>query len=280
MALEKLRASANLVPDPTKRSVMTSNSALPFALALSLLMTTSTGATGTSTVTGASFPGSMPSVTSDDCVILLHGLARTTRSMNKIEKAFGARSYQVVNQGYPSRDFPIEELAPMALSKGLDTCRRISQGRVHVVTHSMGGILLRQFLANNEIADLGRVVMIAPPNQGSEVVDYFARIPGFRSVNGPAGLQLGTDAASIPRRLPDADFDVGVIAGTTSINLLLSTQLPGPNDGKVTVEATRLTGMRDFITMPHSHPMLIRRKAVIDQALHYIEHGKFKPRTQ
>jgi len=244
--------------------------------ALTLLLAAQTSAAAPSVGTPPpAAPVQTVTGTTGDCVILLHGLARSSRSMNKIEKAFRSKGFRVANTGYPSRKFPIETLAPEALGRALSACSAQSESRIHIVTHSMGGILLRQYLSTHRINNLGRVVMIAPPNQGSEVVDYFAAIPGFRSVNGPAGLQLGTDSASVPLKLPAANFDVGVIAGTVSINLILSTQLKGPNDGKVTVEATKLDGMRDFITMPHSHPMLLRRKSVIDQTLHYIENGTF-----
>lgn len=208
-----------------------------------------------------------------DCVVLLHGLARTPASMGALADAFTESGYRVVNMAYPSRSHPIEALAPMAVEPALKACGDTRQ--VHFVTHSLGGILLRHYLAGHTIPALGRAVMLAPPNQGSEVVDALRNMPGFRWWNGPAGLQLGTSASGVPRSLPPVDFPLGVIAGTRSINLLLSTLLPDPDDGKLSVAATRVEGMTDFVTVPYSHPLLMRRKEVIELCLRFIASGSF-----
>jgi hypothetical protein len=208
-----------------------------------------------------------------DCVILLHGLARTAAAMEELGQRLTSAGYTVVNAGYPSREYSIEELAPMAVEEGLKAC---PQGEtVHFVTHSLGGILVRQYLANNELPQLGRVVMLAPPNQGSEVVDKMRNVPGFRLLNGPAGLQLGTGPDDVPRKLPPVDFPLGIIAGTRTFNLMLSQFLPNPDDGKVSVESTKVEGMTDFITVPYSHPFIMERDAVIDLTLRFLQTGSF-----
>ena len=97
----------------------------------------------------------------------------------------------------------------------------------------MGGILVRQYLLLNTIENLGHVVMLGPPNKGSQVVDKLYKVPGFKLINGPAGMQLGTGELSVPNILGPANFKVGIIAGTRSINLILSSMLPNPDDGKV-----------------------------------------------
>lgn len=170
--------------------------------------------------------------------------------MDQLASAFTERGYRVANVDYPSREHRIEELAEIALSEGLRACQVAAHGQIHFVTHSLGGIILRYYLAQHRIPNLGRVVMLAPPNRGSEVVDSFGQLPGFELLNGPAGAQLGTDAASIPLRLGPVDYPVGVIAGTRSINPLLSTALPDPDDGKVSVERAKVEGMTDFIAQP------------------------------
>lgn len=164
-------------------------------------------------------------------------------------------------------------LANLAIEPALAECE--TQQPVSFVTHSLGGILVRQFLSENALHNLHRVVMLAPPNQGSEVVDSLADVPGFHLINGDAGLQLGTDENSVPRRLGSADFDVGIIAGTFSVNPVLSTLIPDVDDGKVSVERTKLDGMRDHLEMDVSHPFIMSDDAVIDQVLHYLRHGKF-----
>jgi len=208
-----------------------------------------------------------------DCIILLHGLARTASSMTPVQEKLEENGYTVVNLDYPSRDYTVEELAPLAIDTGLSEC---AEGEpVHFVTHSLGGILVRQYLENNTLPQLGRVVMLAPPNQGSHVVDKLRDVPAFQALNGPAGAQLGTDQESIPAQLGKVDFEVGIIAGSRTVNPLLSLQLPNPDDGKVSVENTKVEGMADFIVVPHSHPMIMRADFVLEQILVFIERGSF-----
>ena len=209
-----------------------------------------------------------------ESVILLHGLARTWRSMAAMETSLNADGYHTVNIGYPSTDHPVEALAVQAVETALAKCP--PENRVHFVTHSLGGILVRQYLSRNPIPNLGRVVMLGPPNQGSQVVNTLKDMPGFKLINGPAGRQLGTDPGSIPRRLGPANFEVGIIAGSRSINLILSTMLPGPDDGKVTVDNTTLSGMADHITLKATHPFMMKNKNVIRQTLYFLKHGRFK----
>lgn len=210
----------------------------------------------------------------DQCVILLHGLTRSPSSMAKLEDVLLEEGYSVVNQGYPSREKPIEDLASQALPDAIEKCGDEAK-TIHVVTHSLGGILLRQYVAKNEFPRLGRAVMLGPPNQGSEIPDKMGDVPGFDLLNGPAGEQLGTGEDSVPNTLGPATFDVGVIAGTETINLILSTQIPGVDDGKVSVENTQLEGMADHIALPVSHPFIMKDDAAIKQTLLFLQTGKF-----
>lgn len=211
----------------------------------------------------------------DDCVILLHGLARSAASMETLQRQLETDDYHVVNVDYPSREHPIATLTDMAIGEGLQACRHQKAQRISFVTHSLGGILVRYYLKQKSIPELHRVVMLGPPNQGSEVVDTLRDVPGFEAFNGPAGMQLGTSSTDIPRQLGPVDFELGVIAGTQSINLILSTYLPGTDDGKVTVENTRVKGMQDFIALSVTHPMMMKNPAVIKQILHFLKHGSF-----
>lgn len=213
--------------------------------------------------------------TQSDCVILLHGLARSSDSMIPMREALEAQHYIVVNVDYPSRDFPIATLAENAITPALTECRARKTSGIHFVTHSLGGILVRQYLSTQTIPELKRVVMLAPPNKGSEVVDNLKNLAPFVWLHGAAGTELGTEPTSLPNTLGPVDFDLGVIAGTTSINLLLSLYLPNPDDGKVSVESTKIDGMRDFIALPVSHPYIMKDEAAIAQIIHYLHHGKF-----
>jgi len=220
--------------------------------------------------------GAEDDVVYDECVVLLHGLARTSASMHSIANNLRTKGYLVVNVDYPSRRHAIEELADMAVNEGLRICRARGARKIHFVTHSLGGILIRQYLAGQDIEELGRVVMLAPPNQGSKVVDRFSAYPGFGWLNGPAGYQLGTGKNSIPLRLGPADFEVGIIAGDRTINYILSTAFDEPNDGKVSVEDTKLDGMKDFLVVHRTHPFIMQASEVIEQVYNFLKNGSFK----
>jgi triacylglycerol lipase len=209
-----------------------------------------------------------------DCVILLHGLGRTAWSMKRIEWALRRRGYEVINLTYPSLRMPIERLAREHVAPAVE---KVPPGRkVHFVTHSLGGILVRQFLAENPGLNLGRVVMLGPPNQGSQVVDRLRHNPFYRMATGPSGQQLGTRPADLPRRLGPVTCEMGVIAGDRSWNPALSSLVHGPHDGKVSVAETRLDGMRDFIVLHASHTWMMWKRETIHQVVSFIESGRFR----
>jgi len=211
------------------------------------------------------------------CVVLLHGLARTSLSMERMKWALEDDGYRVANVDYPSRELPIEELAPLAVEAGLEECGAASDG-IHFVTHSLGGILVRYYFSRHRSDALGRVVMLAPPNHGSAAVDRLRGIPGFDWLNGPAGYQLGKGEDSIPRQLPVPDFEFAVIAGDRTIDPITSAVLDDPDDGRVSVEDTRLDGMKEFRVVGASHAFIMQKGDVIRLVRNFLAHGSFDDR--
>ncbi|MGI9202227.1 MAG: esterase/lipase family protein [Woeseiaceae bacterium] len=213
---------------------------------------------------------------SAECVILLHGMVRSSSSMETMAEAIDEEGYTAVNVDYPSRDHTIEVLAPMAIDEGLARCEEAgATDKINFVTHSLGSILVRKYLSDRDIPNLGRVVMLGPPNQGSQAVDELGGVPGFDWLNGPAGKQLGKGPDSVPLQLGPADFEVGIIAGNRTIDPITSAVLDDPDDGKVSVADTKLEGMDDFIVVEHSHAFMMKMERPIELTIQFLDSGSF-----
>jgi triacylglycerol lipase len=196
-----------------------------------------------------------------ECVVLLHGLGRSYLAMTALQLALGNAGYLVWNEGYPSRSATVEQLAPV-VGEAIADCRERGATKIHFVTHSMGGILVRAYFRDHAVAEAGRVVMIAPPNHGSAIVDANRESGWFRWFTGPAGQQLGTAADSLPNTLPRLPLEVGVIAGR--------------HDGKVTVESTRLAEMKEHLVVDSAHTFIMSSPVVIRQVKAFLKDGAFE----
>ena len=210
-----------------------------------------------------------------ECVVLLHGLNRSWRAMQPLAESLRDAGFTTANVDYPSQAGSVEVLAPMAVDTGLHECRRAGAERIHFVTHSIGGILLRYSHQQTPIPDLGRVVMLAPPNQGSEVIDVTRNWPTTGIFAGEAGMQLGTDADGIPAQLGPVDFELGIIAGTRTMNPVMSAMLPNRDDGKVSVANTMVDGMDDFLLVRNNHHYIINSDVVMRNTAEFLRSGAF-----
>jgi pimeloyl-ACP methyl ester carboxylesterase len=208
-------------------------------------------------------------------VVLLHGISRTSRSFRRMQTAALAAGFATLNIDYPSRHKPLEALAE-DIHPAIERFAASTKGPVHFICHSMGGLLTRVYLARHRPPRLGRVVMLGTPNGGSEIADHLRGLIAYRAFFGPAGQQLGTRRdAALTAALPPVDYPVGIIAGNRSIYPVASALLPKPNDGRVSVERTKLDGMADHIVIGASHPWLPRNRLAIEQTMAFLRNGRF-----
>jgi len=208
-------------------------------------------------------------------VILLHGLGRLRQSMRRLEEYLNGLGYMTMNLAYPSTTASIETIAEKHLARAVEDCKANGAAKIHFVGHSLGGIIVRQFLQQHTVPAGSKLVMLSPPNRGSELVDLLLHLPFYGWLTGPAGQELGTGPGSVKNRLKQVEIEVGVIAGNFSINLLASALTDGPDDGMVSVKSTMLPEMRDFIVVPNTHTFIMRDPLVMAQVAYFLKHGRF-----
>lgn len=211
---------------------------------------------------------------SADCVVLIHGLWRSAFAMRSIENSLNEAGYQTVNISYPSTSLPIETIADDYVGPAISECRSLSD-RTHIVTHSMGGIVARAYLQNNRLPEGGKLVMLSPPNRGSELSMWLHEHSWFHFFVGTAAATLHSDDNGIVPELSEIPEPTGVIAGYREWSLWPQSWLPAPNDGMVSVESMVLEGMDDFVLINTGHAMMRYRDDVQNQIIAFLRNGQF-----
>ena len=213
-------------------------------------------------------------MTEKEHIIVLHGIFRTSASMRKLSRFLDEQGYVAHNVGYPSTQYTIQELTEQVYHQ-IKTITDSPSHKVSIVGYSMGCMIARGLMTHYRPENMGKVVMLGPPNKGSEVADFLKNVWLYQKLYGPAGQQLGTDQSSIRDFLGNVDYDLGVIAGNVSWDPLSSFIIAGADDGKVSVESTKLSGMKDHIILPVTHTFMMDNQKVLHQVVHFLQHGVF-----
>jgi pimeloyl-ACP methyl ester carboxylesterase len=225
-------------------------------------------------VPSAARPTESAALEAAEHVLVLHGLARSAGSMGALADRLRAAGFVVHVFDYPSTRHTPEELVALVAAEEARCCRT-GVARLHYVAHSLGGILVRAHLERDPPPNLGRVVLLAPPNRGSEWVDVLADLALFEAALGPTAVALGTDADSLPNSIGPPRYPLGIIAGTASINPVGSAILPGEDDGTVSVASARLEGATDFLTVEATHTFIMQDAEVARQVVTFLRTGHF-----
>ena len=218
------------------------------------------------------------SASDKDYIVVIHGIARTYRSMRSLATFLKSKGYPVLNVDYPSTSAPLESLVDH-INKQVESFNQNPQRKIHFVGYSLGGLLTRGVINRYRPPNLGRVVQLAPPNQGSEVADFWKNNFIYKWIFGPAGQDLGAKEKSFERILGPVDFELGVITGNRTWDPISSLMIKGPDDGKVSVESSKVSGMTDHIVIPATHTFIIYDRQAWNQTVHFFENGKFSRTT-
>ncbi|NWK98027.1 hypothetical protein DM806_20650 [Sphingobium lactosutens] len=212
-----------------------------------------------------------------DSIVLLHGFGGHPIQTALLARRLRQSGYAVANIGYPSWRWSAEQVL-VHLHRRIASSPALAAQRVHFIGHSMGGLLLRAYLARHRPSRLGSMVMLGPPNGGSELADLAYRLRVHPLILHQAGALLRTKRKpAMEALLGQADYPLGIIAGDRPLNGLLPNLIfRAPNDGKVRVAATHCVGQTDHIVLPVAHTAMLYARPVVDQITHFLRVGHFE----
>ena len=211
-----------------------------------------------------------------ELAILLHGILRSNLDMMPLEKYLSNAGYETLNIMYPSRQKSLEDLTDYIHEKIIAAPTYSKSKKINFVTHSMGGLITRYYIECYRPPNLGKVVMMGPPNSGSEFADWLTETkllaPLFEAIYGPAGQQLTTNHKHIDKKIT---YPLGIIAGNKSINPLAPWILTGEHDGMVPIERTKIEGMKYHIIINATHSFMMFNKEVMHQVIEFLKNSHF-----
>lgn len=215
---------------------------------------------------------SMP-IMADECVVLLHGYLRSSGCMNFLESKLESAGYKVQNLSYPSTKYSISTLSREHVGPKID---HTLCDKIHFVGHSMGGIIVRHYLSENKLPNLGHVVLITAPNNGSELVTSIQNNKSLSWVlMGPAVHDIAVGSEFF-KTLPLPDYNVGIITADKSMNPITSMFiLEGMDDGTLTIESMKLPNMKDIVNLPSTHTLVLSHPEISTQVESFLKEGRF-----
>ncbi len=214
-------------------------------------------------------------ISTGENVVLIHGILRGSRSMNKIKRELVSQGFIVTGFDYSPGDGSIEEIS----DRLHEIIKKFPKGKIHFVTHSMGAVIVRKYISKYKPRNTGRVVMIAPPNNGSVYAAVLMRLPFFEKIFGRSGVEIADGENCILNTLPVPKFEFGVIAGGTGYEIGLNPFLKGDNDGTVLLNETIIKGMADFMQIKGQHSFLLFNNEVISESINFLKNGKFQKKS-
>jgi pimeloyl-ACP methyl ester carboxylesterase len=200
-------------------------------------------------------------------IVLVHGLWNRGWTMMAMARRLKTRGHNVAVFSYCTRG---DNLAGHA--DGLHAfVSKIRSEDVHLVGHSMGGLVILNMLSRYDDLPPGRCVLMGTPVKGSSVVKRLEKLPGQKFMFGKALENLLQGFEYTP-----TDHETGVISGTRAMGLgRIAGERDEPNDGSVTVNETELDGSKDSVELDVAHSQMLISAEVVEQLEQFLLHGKF-----
>ena len=198
----------------------------------------------------------------NELIILFHGLGRFSWSMSPLKKYFLPRGYDVLNVGYPSKRFTLDELVQDNILPKLKEYPLQKYRQIHFISHSLGGIIIREIQSNFK-EQLGHSFLLAPPNQGSEVADFFNQYSLTRYIIGPVLSDLTTTKPTSAQPVNAEVTNTHILMGTNPIPIVSFLFFTNSNDGLVSLESSKMKKMASHTTFPFTHAFIMGKEPVL-----------------